>query len=237
MSKFYNSISQHYGKIFPAEENKIDFLLSLAKDKNKLLDVACGSGEIAKALMDKGKQVTAIDFEEKMVELAKDKGLDARKMDMQFMNLNDKYDFIYCIGNSLSHLKTISAIDEFLFQMPKLLNENGSFLIQIVNYHGIWDQDADEGALLGELPTIQRDGIKFERQYFKLDNRIRFHTILTTEDGEIENDQILLPIMADKLIDYIVAMGFDVHIYGGFDLNNEFDKDKSQNFIVEARLK
>lgn len=235
MNKFYESISKYYSRIFPSDNKKTDFLLDACGDGMYVLDVACGSGETAKAMMEAGKDVVGIDYEVSMVSEARKNGIRAYSMDMRSIELDEKFDLIYCIGNSISHLKSLDEVDEYLFQMPLLLNHGGCFVIQIINYFGIWDDNAKDGAEIGQLPTIEKDNLTFERKYFRDGDMIRFHTRLTTEDGVLINDQELLPIQPDKLIDYIVAMGFDVELYGSFDRESIFDLENSQNFIIEAR--
>lgn len=234
MSNFYKDISTYYDKIFPANKKIIDFLLHAGRFGKDFLDIACGSGRVAAELKDYGKSIVAIDIEEEMVNKAKEKGLDARLMDMQKLDFDRKFDLIYCIGNSLSHLPSVRDLDDFLLQIPSLLNKGGHLVIQIVNYKNLWNEDAKDGEFLGNLPTIENDQLKFERNYYKAGERIRFNTKLYVDDKVYENNQYLIPLNPADLINYMLGLGFDVKIYGGFDKTIEFEEDKSFHFILKA---
>ncbi|NLW52218.1 MAG: class I SAM-dependent methyltransferase [Tissierellia bacterium] len=234
MSQFYSSISKYYGKIFPADMKRVEFLLHASRDGDDVLDIACGSGEIAKKMQDNGKNVYAIDIEDDMVELAREKGIDAHVMDMLELQIKKKFDMVYCIGNSVSHLETKFDLDDFLFQMPMLLKKGGHLVIHIINFLRIWDENAPDGALLYELPVIENEGVRFERRYYREKDKIRFNAILNADGETFEDNQLLLNINPKDLINFLISLGFGVKIYGGFNKAAEFEAKKSFSFILKA---
>ena len=234
MSQFYSSISKYYSKIFPADMKRVNFLLHASRDGHEVLDIACGSGEIAKKMQNHGKNVYAIDLEEDMVELAREKGIKADVMNMLNLQVDKKFDMAYCIGNSISHLETKSDLDDFLFQMPMILKNGGHLILHIINFPKIWDEYAEDGALLYELPIIENEDVRFERRYYREDDKIRFNTILFADDERFENNQLLLNIDPKDLINFLISLGLMVKIYGGFDKTIEFELDKSFSFLLKA---
>ncbi|AGX42530.1 class I SAM-dependent methyltransferase [Clostridium saccharobutylicum] len=239
--EFYNELSKYYNDIFPPNTTTLTFLLNHLKNRDSILDVACGSGEYTIQLTQNNYNVIGVDLEKEMIKKAKDK---AKRMHLNInfqvanmLSLKENFkenDFsgIFCIGNSLVHLKNIDEIYVSLKDMYNLLKHNGNLIIQIINYDRILNHD------IKELPTIKNDeaGIEFIRQYEKENNRILFNTILKTRDNqEFKNTVSLLPLTSSNLISIIRKCGFrDVHLYGRFN-GCAFNKDKSLPIILVCK--
>ena len=72
--------------------------LSYLKPKASILDIGCGAGEKSKFLIEKGFEVTGIDFSEKMIKLAKDQvpaGKFFVKDIKKPLGFNDSFDGIF----------------------------------------------------------------------------------------------------------------------------------------------
>lgn len=238
--KFYDEISKYYKYIFPLSETTLSFLgESLPKDE-KILDIACGSGEYTIGLKLAGYDVLGVDLDSLMIEKAKEKASE-EKVDIEFkvgniLKLEEIFeeDFggMFCIGNSLVHLDTIEEIEAALKQMKNKVKEDGTLIIQIINYSRILKFN------LEGLPTIKNEemGIEFVRNYVKKENKIFFNTILKTKgNDDLENTVELLPITHDKLVDMLTNVGFkDIELFGGFN-GIEFDEDNSMALIIKCR--
>lgn len=231
MNKFYDSISDNYEDIFQPNDKQISFLEELAHDK--ILDVACATGKVAKRLQDDGFDVMGIDLEEKFV----NKAINENKIDAKCMNmldidkLRDSFGLIYCIGNSLVHLDSSEKINEFLKKCYDKLDTNGNLVIQIINFHPFLQVDDD---YLGSLPTIKNEKVEFVRKYFRNGDFIRFNTVMTAGDKSIENDVNLFPITFDELVTLLEQNGFEnIKIYGGFN-KADFDKENSRPLVLVA---
>lgn len=225
MSKFYTEISRYYDSIFPVSDAQLKLIKELAGNPPKdILDVACGSGGYSKALSNEGYMVTAIDLDESMVNSLREANskVDARVMNMiDIETLNKKYDLIFCIGNSLVHLKDSDEILRFLKACKNCLKDEGRLLIQIINYDRILAKD------IKSLPTIKNDehNITFERYYSYLPdiNMVDFKTILKTGQEELENHQLLYPAKSGELKELLNKAGFSNSMYYG-----SFKKDTYQ---------
>ena len=114
---FYEQISKYYDYIFPVGNEQTKFLKSLLSNSSmRVLDIACGSGGYSIELAKPGHNVTAVDIDNEMVTLAKQKAnkenskISISQCDMK--NLKDKFvdspcfNFVFCIGNSLAHLES-----------------------------------------------------------------------------------------------------------------------------------
>jgi len=189
-------------------------------NRERILDVACGSGTYSLELDEEGKKVTSIDLDEKMVELLRNKktpssNVSEMVMDMtKIKELNAEFDGIFCIGNSLVHLPDKKVIDDFVNDCYDVLSENGKMIVQIINYDKILKEN------MTGLPDIVRDegGLKFIRDYIMKNNgNIEFKGTIKFHSGEeYVNSVELVPIVKDELEECFKQFK-KVTFYGGFD--------------------
>lgn len=228
MSRFYDTIADHYEKIFPLKPPMQNFLLNVSDGKD-YLDVGCATGLMAQWLGEQGQNVVAFDLNPKMVAHAKDKGVDARVLNMLDMDFAQTFDVIYCVGTTLAHLKDQTEVDRFLELADRHLKTGGKLVLQWVNFKPFLEKDGD---FLGDLPTIG-EGVTFKRQYFREDDGIRFHTELTVDDDTLKNDEHLFPIRPADVKATLEKLNFNVVFHEGFS-SKPFDEDASFALVVEA---
>lgn len=237
--KFYEELSKVYDIVFPENENTVEFLGKDLMGNSKIMDLACGTGTYSIALGKQGHEVTGIDLDKKMIEIAntKIKNLNVKFIEGDIRNSlkGKKYDRIFCIGNSLVHIKIGEEIRTLICNMYDSLENKGSIIIQIINYDRILRYN------IKGLPTIDRKdkGIKFIRKYKypKEETLIDFQTeLLILKDGVLEkyeNSVPLLPIKSKEIIDIIKEVGFSkIHVYGSF-LMEKFTQD-SYALVIKA---
>ncbi len=237
--KFYEELSNVYDIVFPENENTVEFLSKDLMEDSKIMDLACGTGTYSIALGKQGHEVTGIDLDKKMIEIAntKIKNFNVKFIEGDIRNSlkGEKYDRIFCIGNSLVHIKTGEEIRTLISNMYDSLENNGSIIIQIINYDRILRYN------IKSLPTIDRKdkGIKFIREYkySKEETLIDFQTeLLILKDGVLEkyeNSVPLLPIKSKEIIDIIKKVGFSkIDLYGSF-LMEKFTQD-SYALVIKA---
>lgn len=222
---FYNTLSKYYDEIFPLNQDTLNMLEKNLKEKKKLLDIACGSGTYSIELEKLGHKLTAIDLDETMIEKAKEKSnksIEYKTMNMLDIDkINKKFDGVFCIGNSLVHLDNIKEIEDFFEKVYNLLNDEGIFIFQIINYDRVIKNNVKS------LPTIEKEkqGIIFERNYYTKDGKIDFKGIITVHNNEkFENIVSLYPLMKNEIECIIEKVGFKYHkFFGSFkeeELNN-----------------
>ncbi|MFP4697356.1 MAG: class I SAM-dependent methyltransferase [Eubacteriales bacterium] len=239
---FYEEIAKYYDYIFPVKEAQLNLMMELAgHSPKKVLDIACGSGGYSIELAKKGYYVTAVDLDFKMVEELKRKVIDNDNLNIKAMQANmlkiskevkDKYDLVFCIGNSIVHLNSEEDIEVFLKSVRNCMNKRGSLLLQIVNYKRVLEND------VRSLPTITNKDkeLEFERLYNfdRENNKIAFKTILDVEGKKIENEILLIPLMVDDLIKLLNKTRFtNIKLYGDFN-KTPFDEKESYGLIVVA---
>jgi ubiquinone/menaquinone biosynthesis C-methylase UbiE len=240
--KFYDELSKVYDIVFRKDEETVGFLKSGLEDGARVLDVACGTGTYAIELAKAGHKVSGIDLDSEMIALANKKaqGLEASFIQGDMTKVKyifewESFNSVFCIGNSLVHLKDKQTIKEQITDMYNLLNKNGSMVLQIINYDRIINKN------ITSLPTIDRkeEGVKFVRNYRHIDNKslVYFETeLVISKDGEDEvykNSVPLLAIQSEELIAMTREAGFkDIKTYGDFS-GEIFDED-SYALVLKA---
>jgi glycine/sarcosine N-methyltransferase len=238
---FYKEISDYYDYIFPTGKEQLNFIREIAGNPPKaLLDIACGTGGYSLELARLGYNVAATDIDAAMLEALKKKlpenaenviCIEAGMLELA-EKLQTKFDLAFCIGNSIVHLNDKDEIQKFLSSTKKLLNNDGSLIIQIINFDRILLKNVKE------LPVIRNNeiGLTFERFYrFDKDmNKIFFRTVLTVDDKRIENEIPLLPLLSEDAAEMLKGAGFNkVRMFGDFK-GSEFDKYSSYMLVLLA---
>ena len=122
--------------------------LELLKNEQKqsLLEIGAGHGRDSQFFQENGLQVTCIDLSPEMVRLCRQKGLDARLMDMIDLDFPDhSFDAAYSL-NSLLHLPK-NELPTVLQNIRRVLNSNGLFFLGIYggyDFEGFWEKDSYE---------------------------------------------------------------------------------------------
>ena len=224
----YNNYAKYFDFIFPANKTTVDFLDTHLRG-NKVLDIGCGSGEYTNALYDKGYDITGIDLDAEMIKYAKIKNEHINfKVENMLEMSTVKYDSLYCIGNTLVHLPTKEDIQTFLKSCYSKL-ENGNLVLQIINYERILDQN------ITSLPTIENQGITFERNYSIGKEKVTFSTILTTPEETYSDAVELLPIQKEELEMMLKTAGFtSIQSYAGFS-DKPYHKDSYALVVVVSK--
>ena len=227
MSQFYNQIAEKYDFIFPLSPAHKTFFASELHGKT-ILDVGAATGNLTAYLSSQGYEVTAIDLSERLIAKAAEKGVTVQQLNMLAIDELPMFDNIVCIGNTLPHLDSKASVQLFLQKAYMQLTQGGKLVLQLVNFQKYFAQQ--QGDYLGNLPLIENDKVKFERYYYlNEEGKIRFKTIL---DDTIKNEELLQPIFADQLTEWLTQIGFQaINLYGNFK-KDPFDKEKSMALII-----
>ncbi len=222
---FYSSVSGYFDEIFPLNPVQLEFVRSELGSLDELyfLDVGCSTGKLADELGRMGALGVGIDLNEEMIRGAKEKfssaTLSFKKLNMLDISRafpDNYFDAVLCFGNTLVHLDSGTEVRHFLNQVVRLLKPGGKFLLQILNYDYILDQE------ISELPVIETSQIRFTRHYVLPrpgQAKIGFRTSLKDKlnSRELENNVSLLPIRKKELEKLLLVAGFrKLTFYSGF---------------------
>ncbi len=240
---FYSLLSTYYDHIFPVPDQKLGFFLQLWQQNNadRVLDLACGSGLLARKLAKQGLRVTGIDLEEEMIvkarqaAAAEDSSVDFRVGDMRDAGgVDGEYDGAICVGNSLAHLLDKEDILRTLQAMGQRLRPGGILVIQIVNFDRILAQGPTD------LPDVVRSdvGFAFYRRYVpQASGLVEFQSRFITLPDQTEhtNSINLRAIRQEELAGWLQDIGFtDLRFYGGFD-KSPYAKDSYATVVTAVR--
>ncbi|GGE68142.1 class I SAM-dependent methyltransferase [Priestia taiwanensis] len=211
---FYKTLTPYYDDIFPTNEKTLAFLASHFKEGASVLDVGAGTGNMAISLAQQGFQITSMEPEESMAEQIQMKAQSHQlpivvttNTMQQLGTLDETYQGIYCIGNTLAHLHDVEEIRAFFHQTLERLQPEGVFIFQIVNF------DKKDFS----FPIIEKDDFSFERQYERDGEYMLFTTTLSTKERVQTNTIPLYPTTVMQLRPMLEACGFEaVTAYGNF---------------------
>lgn len=239
---FYKDISIYYDKIFPLNQAAVEFLEEEFTGKKKILDLACGDGKYSDSILAEDRNVTGVDLDKGMLEEAEkrfDKKNNIKFIYGDMLELSriiykeERFDGVFCIGNSLVHLTSPENIKQVLKELNLVMENNGKLVIQVINYDRILNDN------INFLPTIKNENIEFIRNYHRYGNSriIDFHTILKTPEGEIESHQELYSLTKDELIFLAEKEGFELDsIYSSFK-KEEWNNKSLQSIFVFKKIK
>ena len=104
---------------------------------NRVVDLACGTGLHALFMAESGAEVTALDLSEEMVAHAAARrphsAITFRQGDMTEV-AGGPWDLALCLGNSLSLLPDMGAVEATLRAVHDSLSPGGVFALQVLNY-------------------------------------------------------------------------------------------------------
>lgn len=251
--KFYTTIAEHYDRIFPFKPVQKDFIESLgvAGPQATLLDVGCGTGSLIISLSEQFSTSVGIDPDPEMLQMAKIKSLKSKidykgevddpgklvflpkgMLDLTEEFAAESFTMVLCLGNTLVHLSSMDEVKEMLQQCYQVLKPDGRLIFQVINYDRIFEKQ------MPGLPTIEDDGIRFERVYrYQPDSlHVQFQTRMTdkTTGLIIENEVSLLALRPAELRSQLIQTGFSgLEEYGNFN-KDPFTKE-SEPYIVVAK--
>lgn len=233
--EFYQSISEYYDLIFQLGDKEKNWYKSLElPDKGIFLELGCGTGELCFFFTQFGEEVHGIDSDKGMINLANRKKtkLNITNIDFQLLDMlkikevfpKESFDIIFCMGNTIVHLKDKEQITVLIKIIKDILKPGGRFIFQIMNYEKILKEN------IKNLPLIENDKIRFERnmEFQKESNHLLFNTtLLIKNDGTlIKNSVKLYPLQKFEIEEILNKNKFSNYkFFGGFD-RDEFQNNR-----------
>lgn len=241
---FYEELSKVYDVVFPWSKVTEAFIEGFSPKEGKILDLACGSGNYTLELAKKGYELYAVDLDKAMMEKLKEKAeneflnikMEAADMRDVKKELNENFNTIFCIGNSLVHLTDKVEIQNLINDLYNMLYEHGNLIIQIINYDRILKHN------VRSLPPIENKeaGVSFVRNYEinEENSVVYFNTELNIKEGNeiktYKNSVPLFPLQSDELTSLLQKAGFKhIELFGSFD-KKSFNSDESYALIIKA---
>lgn len=132
----YDIIAQFYDEIMGDQEEVASYIREFIKqrrpDAHSVLELACGTGALMKQLT-KYYEVSGLDKSSVMVAMAhhKFRHTTLYQLDMVDFRLNDKFDVIICMNDSINHILNFSDWKKIFTNVSRHLNKGGVFIFDI----------------------------------------------------------------------------------------------------------
>lgn len=114
---------------------------ALRMAQGKILDVGAGSGCHSLALQSMGKNAVAIDISPLSVAVMKDKGLDARLVNLYDETFNEKFDTILMLMNGSGIIGRLENMGMFFKRMKQLLAPGGCILMDSSDLRYLYEDE------------------------------------------------------------------------------------------------
>jgi SAM-dependent methyltransferase len=131
----YPEFSAHIAQLLPS------LLKQYHLHPNHILDLACGEGTFAVAMVKQGFKVTGVDQSPDMLILARKKAhaehltIPFIEMDIRRLKLNTTFDLITCWFDSLNYLLTYEDLEATFSNIIQHLNPGGFFIFDMNTTH------------------------------------------------------------------------------------------------------
>ena len=153
-----------YGQIGGVDARKVAFEAIREAAPRRVLEVRCGEGELADRLVSElGVDLVALDQSERMAELARARGVDARVGEVQELPFGDGWFDVAVAAWMLYH---VPALDRALGELARVLRPGGR-LVAVTNYaHHLSEMFNLVGLERWELPFGGETGAELLARHF-----------------------------------------------------------------------
>jgi len=228
-------------------------LSALCMNEDKLisvLDAACGTGQHAIALAERGFDCAGSDISAGMVEIARNNATQSNQ-EILFKQAGfgqlvgafgvNRFDGLICLGNSLPHILDEQELKNTLSDFRSVLRSGGKLIIQNRNFDQVLSARSRWMA-----PQTYRENDKtwlFARFYdFDADSRLTFNILTLFSQGSDDFTQQVMStrlwaLGKDELTDFLGNVGFEDFYYYGDLEGSVYDEKTSPNLIITARIK
>ena len=203
-------------------------ILTKASVKARILDCSCGIGTLVILLAKLGYEVSGSDASPGMVEqatlAARDAALNIPLHCCTWQNLpghfTDRFDLVFCIGNSIGHSRNRDEMIRSLEGMRAVLRNGGKLVIQSLN----WEQLRKEKKRFTHFQWRERGGQRCLPLYVwtfpeKFDDAHTIEVVLVFDSGGQASVRsypiVYYPFHVEELIERLQGAGFT-------EIRNEF---------------
>lgn len=137
--------------------------LALELAEGDILDVGAGSGCHSLALQKMGKHPVAIDISPLSVEVMKERGVNARQINLYDESFAERFDTVLMLMNGTGIIGTLDNMPVFFERMRQLLKPDGSVLIDSSDLRYLFEEE--DGSLMIDLADDYYGLLDYQMQY------------------------------------------------------------------------
>lgn len=146
-----------YGQMPKLEQKALD------EATGRILDVGAGSGCHSIALKEMGKDCVAMEISQLSVEVMRQRGLDARLINLYDETFCEKFDTILMLMNGTGIIGTLENMPVFFKRMKQLLADGGSILIDSSDLRYLYEEE--DGSLMIDLADDYYGLLDYQMEY------------------------------------------------------------------------
>ena len=223
----YDTLAKYYDELL-GDNDALDLWVDVVKKnvvKPDVLELACGSGDLAIKLAKAGYNVLATDISQEMINVASNKVSQANPkfeiMDMTKFALNQKYDGILCFCDSFNYLNNYEEIAAMFHNVYQHLNSQGVFIFDTHHLNRL-KEFKEEYIEEGQLSNVDYSWTILADDYNKT---LMEHFAFYQNNEMIEENHLQHVFDYEKLKALLEAENFQVTY------DTEFVKDEKVLFI------
>lgn len=135
---FFNKIAKFYDILMEDMDFKewayyIDEIIKKFKKNGKVLDLGCGTGNIAKVLKEKNYSIFGLDIAINMLKISKKKGLNDI-VNASFHKIpfkNESFDIVISLFDSLNNVRDLNEMKDVFSEVYRVLKNDGIFTFDL----------------------------------------------------------------------------------------------------------
>jgi SAM-dependent methyltransferase len=166
-------------------------------EPRRVLEVGCGMGNFAERVARKtSAEVIATDLSPRMVEIARERGLDARVADVQELPFgNDEFDC--AVANAM--LYHVEDLDRALIELARVLEPGGRFVAVTIGAEHMGELWELVGYRLPERPFSRENGAEHLGRHFREVRRQDVDAELVFPDSSAVHHYVESTIFSDEV--------------------------------------
>lgn len=223
----YSILAGYYDRLVKDDEASAHWCAYTKKriQGDKILELACGSGEITLRLAELGFRMTALDLSEEMIRKAQEKDVDDRIAyhvgDMRDLSGYEMYDGILCFCDSINYLSSMSELKKMFHEVHGHLTTGATFL---------FDMHTEARLTEFEDPFIEEGWIDDTGYQWAIESdnpRVIHHFRFYQNDGSVLSEthvQTVFPL--DEVVEALTDIGFKVEVTSDFEEEKDAGAEK-----------
>ena len=185
-SESYTYLAQFYSHLMKAidYQNWADYIIELSEEfkirNPKVLELSCGTGNIARILQNSFNKFYLSDLSMPMLDQIPDINLPKICCDMTMLPFKQEFNFIFSTFDSVNYLMSKDQFLKFLSEVSKVLKRNGVLTFDV----SLENNSLRYQKYLNRSGKVK--GIKYkQKSYFNVRSRIHYnHFEITLADGK-----------------------------------------------------
>jgi len=204
-----------------------------------VLEIACGTGNIAICMAKKGYDITAFDLSEDMLSIASNKIIDSEVevkllyQDMRDIKINDDFGIILCLCDSINYITDENELKSIFIWVFNHLKPGGLFIFDINSAYKL------EKIIGNNTFTYNKDELAYIwDNYISDEGTVEFYLTFFTKEGSLFRrfDEFHVEKIYETLdiSGYLENIGFEkIDVYDGFTFDKPDEESERINFVIK----